>query len=166
MVTIIGWDDTYSRWNFATELYDEDGDKLSYDPEIAEVVADADGVLWIVPLIDGAWIIKNSWGEAAEGSSGATMAMGDGGLFRFSYCEKTLAQPAVMVPDEAPRRPACLRRNVPVRRHQWPSSFGSLACRCTGANVFTASDNQTLDAVGVWVPDDDVEVYASTCALV
>ena len=27
-----------------------------------------------------------------------------------------------------------------------------------GANVFTASDNQTLDAVGVWVLDDDVEV--------
>ncbi len=157
VVTIIGWDDTYSRWNFATELYDEDGDERSYDPEIAEVKQDADGVSWIVPLIDGAWIIKNSWGEMAEGSSGATMTMGNDGLFYFSYCEKTLAQPAVMVPDEAadnqPAYDETYQYDGIKAQQLWQSGV-----QMYGANVFTASDNQTLNAVGVWVLDDDVEV--------
>lgn len=158
VVTIIGWDDAYSRWNFAIELCDEDGNKRSYDPEIAQVAQDDDGVSWIVPRIDGAWIIKNSWGETVESSSGETMAMGDGGLFRFSYCEKTLAQPAVMVPDEAPNdQPSydeTYQYDAIMSQQLWQPDV-----QFSGANVFTASDNQTLDAVGVWVPDDDIEVF-------
>ena len=52
-VTIVGWNDTYSKENFYGN-----------------------------PEIDGAWIVKNSWGES----------WGDNGYFYVSYCDKKLAQ--------------------------------------------------------------------------
>lgn len=100
VVTIVGWDDACSRWNFATPLVAEDGSRRAYDPDIAEVAEGSDGMLYIVPLIDGAWVVKNSWGTGGLSEDGTVQtAMGEEGMFYLSYCEKTMANPAAFVPD-------------------------------------------------------------------
>lgn len=48
VVTLVGWDDSYSRWNFATPLVREDGTERSYDPDVA-TVEERDGTPYIVP---------------------------------------------------------------------------------------------------------------------
>lgn len=89
-VTLVGWDDSYSRWNFATPLVREDGTARSYDPDVA-TVEERDGVSYIVPPRgDGAFVAKNSWGESFA-YGGGTEEIGDGGIFRFSYWEASLS---------------------------------------------------------------------------
>lgn len=77
-VTIVGWDDTYSRENFGNP-----------DPETGEVDESHR------PQRDGAWIVKNSWGSAGEFPNGTPDGWGtDGsGYFYLSYDDPTIASP-------------------------------------------------------------------------
>ena len=164
MIAIVGWDNTYSRWNFATPLIDDaTGRNRAYDPEIAEVATGKDGEDYIVPIMDGAWIVKNSWGTE-DSEPGATLLMGDEGIFYFSYCEKTIAQPTTMVPDEA------ASDDLPYdETYQYDASTASTIFddpfEVLGANVFTATGSQSIDALGVWVTEYDttldIRVYAN-----
>ncbi|MBR2787874.1 MAG: hypothetical protein IKD94_01795 [Erysipelotrichaceae bacterium] len=61
-VTIVGWDDNFKRENFADGSNDPDPNKP-------------------LPQNDGAWLVKNSWGEV----------YGDKGYFWLSYEDKVLA---------------------------------------------------------------------------
>ena len=164
VIAIVGWDNTYSRWNFATPLIDDaTGRNRAYDPEIAEVATGKDGEDYIVPIMDGAWIVKNSWGTE-DSEPGATLLMGDEGIFYFSYCEKTIAQPTTMVPDEA------ASDDLPYdETYQYDASTASTIFddpfEVLGANVFTATGSQSIDALGVWVTEYDttldIRVYAN-----
>lgn len=77
-VTIVGWDDTYSRENFGNP-----------DPETGEV-NEAHR-----PQRDGAWIVKNSWGSTGEFPNGTPDGWGtDGsGYFYLSYDDPTISDP-------------------------------------------------------------------------
>ena len=77
-VTIVGWDDDYSRENFGNP-----------DPETGEV-NEAHR-----PQRDGAWIVKNSWGSTGEFPNGTPDGWGtDGsGYFYLSYDDPTISDP-------------------------------------------------------------------------
>ena len=164
VIAIVGWDNTYSRWNFATPLIDDaTGQNRAYDPEIAEVATGKDGEDYIVPTMDGAWVVKNSWGTE-DSDSGVTVLQGDKGIFYLSYCEKTIAQPTTMVPDEA------ASDDLPYdETYQYDASTASTIFddpfEILGANVFTATGSQSIDALGVWVTEYDttldIRVYTN-----
>lgn len=155
-VAIVGWDDTYSRWNFATLATDAEGNPRAYDDDVAEVV-ERDGTEYIVPKEDGAWLIKNSWGTVADNG----WKIGDDGMFYVSYCEKTLDNASSFVlADAAVDEP--LYEIV----HQYDgiegTAFGGNANDVlAGANVFHAEDAEQLEALGVWVPAAGSELSIS-----
>ena len=159
-VAIVGWDDSYSRWNFATPATDVEGNPRAYDADVA-TVEEHNGISYIVPQEDGAWVIKNSWG--AQNSGGEKI--GEDGLFYVSYCEKTLANAASFVP-------ANTTADEPAHEivHQYDGieggAFGgNVSPVAAGANVFYAEGAERLDAVGVWVPASgselDISVYTN-----
>lgn len=154
-VTIVGWDDEYSRWNFATPLYDEEGKPRAYDCEdIACVEKLDDGTEWIVPVEDGAWLVKNSWGTGDS----ETGLMGDEGMFYVSYCEKTFDNAASFVFSDA-------EEDQPKYEivHQYdatqPTTYGYYESPVTtGANVFHVDGAERLGAIGMWVPAQNSEI--------
>jgi C1A family cysteine protease len=131
-VAIVGWDDTYSKDNF--------GD-LTADPEDR-----------ITPPGDGAWIIKNSWGN-----------WGLDGYFYLSYYDMTINTPTVFIYDDAEGT----RTHSYDYNYQYdflgaasaaqikPNAFGSDA---QFANVFTAGSHEKLAAVSVMSVNPNSEV--------
>ena len=117
VITIVGFDDDYSRYNFiekyssqsydslvATKVYirtannepdvefDEDGHLISIDTsETAQEGYQA----YIVPKEDGAWHIKNSYGTGTS-----TSRIFDDGIMHMSYCEQTLSEVISSVVEE------------------------------------------------------------------
>lgn len=156
VVSLVGWDDTYSRWNFATPLIDSGGVERDYDPDIAQVEVRG-GVSYIVPKGDGAFIFKNSWGEGIEDGEGEEYTLGNDGLFYVSYWEKSLTSPAVFMLDSASDGSSYdIIQQYDGSVVDAYTSFGDAAF--DGANVFTAETDQDLEAVAVWIGGDDVEM--------
>ncbi len=110
VITIVGYDDNYSRYNFmepyANQSYDNTVGEIVFikmtDDEEPEVEFDENGHLvsidasdtdmddylpFIVPKEDGAWHIKNSYGTQDSG-----LKIYDDGIMHMSYCEQTLSE--------------------------------------------------------------------------
>lgn len=66
-VAIVGWDDTFSGTNFAVRPTDEQGN-----------------------VLDGAWIVRNSWGKGYEDNS--EFLVDKDGYFYISYYDRTITE--------------------------------------------------------------------------
>ena len=136
-VTIVGWDDNYSKENFGNP-----------DPETGEVDPSKQ------PPDDGAWIVKNSWGSGAEFPNGypggwGTDENGDGngeGYFYLSYWDKTITKPESF--DFAVESTQSEDDHYFVHQYDYmpaqnvSSNSSSLPMRM--ANIFSADDAETV----------------------
>lgn len=117
-ITIVGFNDNYSRYHFVEEYSSQ-----KYDSEVADIVYikidsrsqpemtfNEDGSIesietspisiagynaFIVPKEDGAWLIKNSYGTVD-----GTKKTYDDGIMYASYCEQTLSECISSVVEE------------------------------------------------------------------
>ena len=124
-VAIVGWDDGYSRDNFAEANR---------------------------PQSDGAWIIRNSWGED----------WGDGGYCYVSYEEATLCD-GVAYDSEAAHAGENVYQYDPLGCIIWyahgdAASMGNILYF---ANMFTARADDRINSVAFFVPSDNVKYEIS-----
>ncbi len=118
-VTLIGWDDNFSRNNFKTD-----------------------------PGINGAWLVKNSWGTNWESSSG---------YFWMSYANYLTEGSAYIVEQVNPDLKAYYYDAL-----GWCSSWGYSTQNMYAANAFKATrDGEKLIEVGLYTPDNNMsyEIY-------
>ena len=121
-VLIVGWDDNYSRSNFKTK-----------------------------PSIDGAWLIKNSWGEQWTVTGGERV--GDDGYFWISYATYFDEGSAFIVEEADPDMQAYYYDSL-----GWCGTFGYSTSNIYAANVFKAErDSEKLTEVGFYTADNNTK---------
>ncbi len=146
-VTIVGWDDAYDRENFSSDPAKQ-------------------------PPADGAWIVKNGWGDASYGDDFAWGVDEDGdglgdGYFYLSYYDMTVIQFASFRGD-TPDASGAFDYDSNYQYDYLgigsvckvaPGSFGD----ASAANVFTTEGAETLSAVSAVTTEADstiqVQVY-------
>ena len=160
MVTLAGWDDTYSRFNFMVPLLNDNGNEREYDATVAEVVkvtytTDVDNTVtkdYIVPKEDGAWLLKNQWGTY----------MGDQGFHWLSYMDTTLDSIVRYRTEDAdvstkPGNTVHEYDTIDQYDAATASSYSSNSDPMPEANIFTASHAQHIKAIGLWTMEDNTE---------
>ena len=126
-VALVGWDDDYPKENFADSDYD---------------IPPAEG--------NGAYIIKNSWGAVTYDDSGKAYPVGDEGYYYVSYYDTQLAR------DEIFAFASAESANNYEKVYEYDplgysgSLYGFESCKGWGANVFTATGDDTLSAIGFY----------------
>ena len=168
-VCIVGWDDSYSKENFAHYVF-------ARDPKTGEILYDEDGNAQVyenslevtTPPADGAWIVKNSWGSQTDvttddlgnsigyGEYGVRDAEGKAtGYFYLSYYDQTIQTPETLSFSNSLLGPTGL---VGVFQHDYmPAEGGFFALPASddvmsSANVFDLKEgdgDQTVLSVGV-----------------
>jgi C1A family cysteine protease len=109
-IDIVGWDDTYSRYNFA-----------------------------VTPPGDGAFIVRNSWGED----------WGEKGYFYVSYYDTIIGKELIQFFPGGTSNYDHMYSYDPLG---WVTSVGSGDGTLYAANVFSASGNEELRAVSFYAP--------------
>lgn len=109
-IDIVGWDDTYSRFNFA-----------------------------VTPPGDGAFIVRNSWGED----------WGEQGYFYVSYYDTIIGKELIQFFSEKTSNYDRMYSYDPLG---WVTSIGAGDGTLYAANVFSASGNEELRAVSFYTP--------------
>ena len=127
-VQIIGWDDNYSRGNFKTN-----------------------------PGVDGAWLIKNSWGDTWWNGSAN---VGDNGCFWLSYAQH-LTEGSAFIAE----KPDSTMKAYYYDALGWCGTLGYSGSTVYAANVFKSErDGETLTEVGIITPDNNVSYEISIYA--
>lgn len=118
-VTIVGWDDNYAKENFKN-----------------------------VPASDGAWLIKNSWGENNN----------DNGYFWLSYCDNSIEKSATFFSfGDSDNYDIQYQYDGTISKTLTFYTDDTCADKTTVANVFAASQEQYLKAVSFYTYTDDIE---------
>jgi C1A family cysteine protease len=122
-VAVVGWDDSFDRNNFSQ-----------------------------IPPGDGAFIVKNSWGEE----------WGDNGYFYVSYYDSNIGTENAIFTAESPGNYKSIYQYDPLG---WVASLG-YDNSTTGwmANIFTAKSDELLKAVSFYATDTNCnyEIYIYT----
>jgi hypothetical protein len=148
-VTIIGWDDSYSRENFLREIpvKDEEGNVLLNEDGSRKTKAVSQ------PPGDGAWIVKNSWGaldSIGQGITESDWGVNGSGYFYLSYYDQTIASGECFDFDVENRMN---QDSGEVLLHQHDFMFSEMphavvtSFPVETANVFTAEADEVLRAV-------------------
>lgn len=133
VVTIIGYDDNYSKDNFARKNMDGDIIKKS------------------VPPADGAFIAKNSWGKwGIEGS----------GCFYISYYDESIKCPASLEFDKTDSV-ICKNPNYDQYDMFMSATYTNIDYEAETkiANVYDAQEDQALYQIEYVAPKPDVSVH-------
>ncbi len=118
-VTIVGWDDNFSKENFVN-----------------------------TPDIDGAWLIKNSWGTETY----------DEGYMWISYDDRTLCEFSAYEVEDAEKYAYNYHHDtfVPIQSLS-ASNNPNENVPSYMANIFTAEDTMQIEAISMFVPTGNTE---------
>lgn len=123
-VAIVGWNDAFSRTNFRQ-----------------------------IPPGDGAFIIRNSWGDS----------FGDAGYFYISYYDSRIGLDNAQFRNAEPT--TNYTRNYSYDPFGWMGGYGYGTPTAWGANVFTCAGNEQVAAVGFYASTNntsyEVRIYVS-----